>query len=197
MELLDRAPSRSATDGPLPRRGSPADGQRPTRQERLESSRAGRRLLSVLLVATVSAVTLWNLPESEIQATTGPVLRPIVNATGLDQRWNLFAPNPPRRTFQTLARIEYADGAKALWQPPRNDRWRKWLGAIRSERSRRLWEPTAVWIAGHHDSGGRQVVRVELINRSRDLQPPADLVFELQWEEEVFYTLDLSEDGER
>jgi hypothetical protein len=146
-------------------------------------------------VATLSAVTLWNLPNSELQKVTAPVLEPVVNVAGLDQRWNLFAPNPPRRTYETVARIEYADGGLVLWQPPRNDRWRKWLGAIRSERSRRLWQPTAAWIADHHDSGGRRPVRVELVLRSRELLPPGSNQPEPGWQEEVFYTHDIPGEG--
>lgn len=191
MELLDRAPSRSDPNGAaLP--GAPPARRRPSPQERLESSRVGRWLLSAFLVAALGAVVLWNLPESEIRNTAAPVVEPVVNATGLDQRWNLFAPDPPQRTFQVLARIEYADGSLALWQPPRNDRWRKWLGVLRGAGGRRLREPTAAWIAQHHDSGGRRAVRVELLLRQRDIPAPGrDPLPELPWREELFYTYDV------
>ncbi len=36
-------------------------------QERLESSAAGRALISVFLVVTVLAVAFWNLPPSELK----------------------------------------------------------------------------------------------------------------------------------
>ncbi len=152
-------------------------------------------MLSSFLVATLCAVVLWNLPKSELREVTAPLVEPVVNLTGLDQRWNLFAPNPPRMTYETVARIEYADGGLVLWQPPRNDRWRKWLGAIRSERSRRLWEPTAAWIAEHHDRGGRRPVRVELVLRSLELLPPGSGQPEPAWQEEIFYTHDVPRGG--
>lgn len=179
MELLDRAQS------PTP--SSP--------QERLEASRAGRWLLSAFLVVVLGAITLWNMPESALREAALPVVTPLVNSTGLDQRWNLFAPNPPQRTFEVTARIEYADGSLVLWRSPRNDRWRKWLGALRTDQGRKWWEPTAAWIADHHDDGGRRAVRVELILRWRDLPPPGSPLADLPWLEELFYTYDVPEPG--
>lgn len=160
-------------------------------QERLEASHRGRQFLSVLLALIVGAVAVWNLPPSEIRTLAQPVVEPLVHASGLDQRWNLFAPNPPKRTFQVSARIHYVDGSQALWRPPRNDRWRKWLGVIRNEQARRLWRPTAAWIAGHHDDGGRRTERVELIVRYRDLPPPGSGMPEQAWSEEVFYSYEV------
>ena len=166
-------------------------------QERFEASPHGRRLLSAFLALTVGAIVAWNLPASEIRALAAPVVEPLVNVSGLDQRWNLFAPNPPMRTYEVVAVIEYADGSQVLWRSPRNDRWRKWLGVIRSERSRRLWEPTAAWIAGHHDDGGRRTAQVELVLRQRDLPPPGSDLPEQAWEEEVFYTYEVPGAAER
>lgn len=177
--------------------GATARAPLPSLQERLEASTGGRRLLSAFLALTVGAIVVWNLPESEIRELAVPVVEPYVNAGGLDQRWNLFAPNPPQRTYEVVARIEYADGSRALWKSPRNDRWRKWLGTIRNERSRRLWEPTAAWIAGHHDDGGRRTVQVELMVRGRDLPPPGSGMPEQPWEEEVFFTYEPPEAGQR
>lgn len=196
MELLYRAPSGPAPggDGPLQRGPGVRNGpgrRGPSPQERLESSRAGRWLLSALLVATLTAVAVWNLPESEIRETALPVVEPFVNSAGLDQQWNLFAPDPPRRTFEVVAHIEYADGSRVLWRSPRNDRWRKWLGVIRNRGNRRLWEPTAAWIAGHHDDGGRQVERVELIVRAQDLPAPGSGLPEPPWQEETLFTYDV------
>ncbi len=188
MELLERVPAPPST---APGSGSPGVGPgEPTLQQRIEGSVAGRRLLSVLLAAVVAVVVVWNLPPSRLRETAMPVVEPVVGALGLDQRWNLFAPNPPQRTYQVVARITYADGSLALWEPPDNDRWRKWLGAARSSPNRVLWRPTAAWIAHHHEGAERGPVRVELIRRWRDLPPPGNRV-QFPWQEEIYFTYDV------
>lgn len=163
----------------------------------MEASPLGRQFLSVFLALTVGAIVVWNLPPSEVRRLAEPVVEPYIHTSGLDQRWNLFAPNPPQQTYQVVAGIEYTDGSQALWRSPRNDRWRKWLGVIRSERSRRLWEPTAAWIAGHHDDGGRRTERVNLILRHRELMPPGSGSSEQAWKEDVFFTYDVPGAGEQ
>lgn len=157
-------------------------------QERLESSGAGRSLLSVLLVLTLAAVVAWNLPPSALREAALPVVEPYVRTLGLDQTWNLFAPDPPRATFEVLARIDYADGSWGEWRPPRNDRWRKWLGAIRLDRNMALWAPTAAWIAASHDHDGRRPVTVTLVRRGHPLPPPGSGAAEPTWEELPFFT---------
>ena len=60
--------------------------------------------------------------------------RPFVEATGLDQNWGVFAPNPRRQGIELEARIVFADGTRAVWTHPKGDpvihayrtvRWRK------------------------------------------------------------------------
>lgn len=183
-------PTATTTDGGA---GSPtvartAHRPPPSLQERLEGSVAGRRFLSLALVLTLAAVVAWNLPQSPLREATLPVVEPYVRIAGLDQTWNLFAPDPPRVTFEVIARIDYADGTSDTWRPPRNDRWRKWLGAVRLDRNMSLWSPTAAWIAGSHDHDGRRPVTVTLVRRGRDLLPPGSGAPEPDWQEFPFFT---------
>jgi hypothetical protein len=161
---------------------------RPSLQERLEGSRTGRSLLSAALLVTLAAVGAWNLPSSALRDATLPAVEPYVRVVGLDQTWNLFAPDPPRVTFEVIAEIDYADGSRGEWYPPRNDRWRKWLGAVRLDRNQRLWEPTAAWITGNHDHAGRRPVTVTLVRRGRVLPPPGSGVARPALQEFPFFT---------
>lgn len=185
-----RHPTAKITEdgAPPPAAAVPANPPAPSLQERLETTTAGRRVLSAVLVLSLAAIAAWNLPSSALREATLPVVEPYVRTVGLDQTWNLFAPDPPRATFEVLARIEYADGSSGTWHPPRNDRWRKWLGAARLDSNMSLWIPTAAWIAGHHDHGGRRPVTVTLVRRGRELPPPGSGGAEAEWQELPFFT---------
>ena len=189
MELLDRAPT-PPSSGEAPS-GRSAHDEGPSLQQRFERSTAGRLALSLVVTFIVGVVLAWNLPPSHLRDAVMPVVQPVVAGVGLDQRWNLFAPNPPQRTYEVVARITYADGGLALWEAPANDRWRKWLGVVRTRQNRLLWEPTAAWIARHHDGAERGAVRVDLIRRFRDLPPPGNPSIRFPWQEEIFFTYDV------
>jgi hypothetical protein len=167
----------------------------------MEDSAAGRWLVSAFLVMTVGALVIWNLPPSELKSVGLPVAEPYINAAGLTQTWNLFAPNPLNRSREMVATIYYADGTSASWRPPhggpwldqyRTYRWYAQIARLRLDRSRARWGPFAAWVTSAHDHGGRQPVRVELIRRWQDIAPPGGAP-DRPWSEEIFYTLDLTE----
>jgi hypothetical protein len=112
----------------------------------LAETRAGRRLLNVVIVLLLGAMLVSNLPDSELRAQLQAVERPVTDLTGLSQNWALFAPEP-RSTFLRLrAEVERADGTVEEWTPPVGDRvlgvmrtyrWRKWAnGVVRPSASR-------------------------------------------------------------
>lgn len=171
-------------------------------QERFEASRLGHAIISVFVAITLASVALWNLPDSELRSIALPVLRPYMNVTGLGQSWALFAPDPPKRSREIIARIEYADGSSSSWRPPlegvvlapyRNYRWGKWAENVYFENNRGLWQPTAAWVAEHYDHRGRTPIRVELVRRWRELEPPGSDEPDPgdDWEEFSYYTYEL------
>lgn len=169
-------------------------------QERLEDSRAGRWLISGMLAFVLFAIVVSSLPHSEMRRVALPVLKPALEASGLRQSWGMFAPDPPRRSTELVARTHYADGTVGQWRPPagepliaayRNYHWRKWATAVLNDRTRRLWAPAATWVVRNQDHGGRQPVRVELVRRSRELPPPGSGRALGAWEERPFYSLEL------
>lgn len=168
-------------------------------QERFEASTAGRWLVSAFLAVTVVALGIWNLPASELRSTGLPVARPYINAAGLTQTWNLFAPDPLDRTREMEAIILYTDGSSVSWRPPqggpwlapyRTYRWYAEIARLRLDRNKERWEPFAAWVVRTHDHGGRQPDRVNLVRRWQDIAPPGGAP-NGPWNEEVFYTLDL------
>jgi hypothetical protein len=160
--------------------------------------------VSALLVATVAALIIWNLPSSELKSVALPAAQPYIGATGLTQGWNLFAPDPLDRSREMVAFIHYADGTSASWRPPRGGpwlapyrtyRWYAEIARLRLDRNSERWEPFAAWVARSHDHGGRQPARVDLVRRWQDIAPPGGAP-DGPWQEERFYSLDLTKQGE-
>src|SRR5688500_7276572 len=90
-------------------------------QRRLETSATGRAFLSGVIGFTLAAMLISNLPASELRRTGMKIFDPYLDATGLHQNWNLFAPDPRRSTLQLEARITFDDGSTTVWHPPTGD----------------------------------------------------------------------------
>jgi len=154
-------------------------------QQRLESSRLGRVVLSIGILVVLGAVFTWNLPPSELAQKTQPVFQGVMYATGLDQNWSVFAPDPPRATVDFRARIAYQDGTERFWEVPRSGdvlgalwdyRWLKWGEFVSAGIDARLWLPAAEWIARQETDAGRRPVTVTLFRYIRPTpigSPPA------------------------
>ena len=110
------------------------EAQGPSLQERIEGSGPGRALISLVIMVTLVAVVVINLPESHLRRSLSKVTQPYLNAVGLDQAWGVFAPDPRRESLRLEVQLQYADGKAEVWRAPaRNDvfggysdyRWRK------------------------------------------------------------------------
>ena len=42
-------------------------------------------------------------------------------ATGLDQNWGVFSPDPRRQSLDLVGRVRYADGGRETLRVPRGD----------------------------------------------------------------------------
>lgn len=147
-------------------------------QERLEASVGGRVLISIFVLLVLAAVVAWNLPESELARRSQFRLKPVTNASGLDQTWAVFAPDPPRQELRLEARIAYRDGTVRTWRVPtwdpviggyRDYRWLKWSEWMTSGSRPLLWELAAAWIAREEQRAGRLPVSVTLVRQVSDL----------------------------
>jgi hypothetical protein len=159
--------------------------------EALAGSRAGRALLSVLIVALIVATVAWNLPpgsgmpsaaaSSALRADVMKLGGPLMYGLGLDQDWSVFAP-PRMQVIGFEARVRYADGREAVWRPPvstgalvgayRDYRWGKYIENEIADANRGvLWKPFAAWIARRYSSASRRPALVILIRRFYDLFP--------------------------
>ncbi len=147
-------------------------------QERLESSVGGRVLISVFILVLLAGVVAWNLPESELSRRSQYRLKPLMNASGLDQTWAVFAPDPPRQELRLEARVAYDNGTTRTWRVPtwdpviggyRDYRWLKWAEWMTSGSRALLWELGAAWIARQERRAGRRPVSLTLVRQVFDL----------------------------
>ena len=172
-------------------------------QQRIEASRAGRWLISVVLVATVSGIVVANLPDSEAQRQLAEVSRPYMNATGLGQRWDMFS-NPRTEVLYLEARVEHADGSLTTWRPPtgepliagyRDTHWRKYVEHAVARPGNgdgwpALWAPLARYVAAQAP-GDSPPMQVTLVKRSALTLPPGDGPEQTPFREESYFTLRL------
>jgi hypothetical protein len=165
-------------------------------QERIEASDIGRALISAFVVITLVVIVAANLPASELKTKLTRVAGPYTDATGLNQVWGVFAPDPRRQVLLVEARIEYADGSTEVWRPPRGPpfpnsyrdvRWRKWVEVVPL-----ALPQTALWLARSHTHDGRVPTHVEIVQRRYKLLPPGNGPDRTPWETRVLYDLDVT-----
>jgi hypothetical protein len=131
----------------------------------------------VALIFLIAAAS--NMPGSEIQRLLVPVVKPIAVATGLDQQWAMFAPNPPRRIKYLEVRVVLADGNHRVWTPPvsgglagavSSHRWRKLSETLLTEKEVR--PQLARWVVREVTEPDERAVRVQIVLLIVELAPP-------------------------
>jgi hypothetical protein len=161
---------------------------RPLLQERLEATRAGRWLITAFLLVTLVCLLIANLPEGRLQTQAASVTERYMSATGLSQRWRIFAPNPRSEALYLEARVVRADGSVSIWRTPtdgpligqyRDYHWRKFVehavlrdGDVYGDGWPVLWRSIAMYAARQEASHGARPVRVVLVRRSALETPP-------------------------
>lgn len=168
-------------------------------QQKLESTAVGRELISFLLVVTLAALVVTNLPNSETRSRLNDTARTFLIPLALDQHWAVFSPNPRSHVVYVESRIEFADGATATrpvttgtgTSSYRDYRWHKLGEHLHLDANERLWEPFAEHVAARERTEGRDPVRVALVRRSAEMLPPGPGPDLGPWNEVEFFTLTL------
>ncbi len=165
-------------------------------QQRLETSTAGRVAISAFVIVLMIAILTANLPASALQRQLLRIDHGIVYGLGLDQNWNVFAPDPRQQSLDLEARLRFADASAGVWRPPSGGaligsywdyRWRKWLEYATQESNAFLWAPAAAY-AGRQEVD-RTPTQVALVRRSADLPPPGHVRDPVKWKDEQLYVM--------
>lgn len=80
--------------------------------------RIGRLVLSVVLLAYLGALVLWNLPSSALRERFGLALAFVFFPTGLWQQWGMFAPDPMADTVALEGDARDARGMRHSYRFP-------------------------------------------------------------------------------
>jgi hypothetical protein len=163
--------------------------------QRLESSAVGRALISLLVVVVLGAFVAISLPASVLKQDLLKVTRPFINATGLDQNWQVFV-TPRQTSAYVYARVDYADGGSSEVDIPSGKglaayvdyRWQKYEEQVRPDTGSELWASYARYVAARAADGGRRPVRVSLVRRWADTTPPGPGPERAAWQEYTFFT---------
>lgn len=168
----------------------------PEVQEQLERSGAGKALISALVVAMVASVVASSVPDGALRRSLQRHDQALLAVTGLDQRWDVFAP-PRMRVVEVRARITSADGRVEEWRPPLgppvigaywDHRWRKWVdNAMRAGPRSPVWRWLAAWLARERSEGGFGPQSITVVGRYYDLRPPGTEPLRGPWRELVVY----------
>lgn len=150
-----------------------------TLQQRFEESRAGKVVISVLVVVIVAVGVTWNLPDSPIKQALLPVAKPVAVPAGLDQGWAMYAPNPSRRIDTVEVQVAMADGEKRVWtmQPGAKGisefGWDRWMvlrySAVLDATAR---QELARWVVREVTEPNERAVGVSMVLRTETLQAP-------------------------
>jgi hypothetical protein len=165
----------------LDRRGraSRRDSETTGLQRRFESSAVGEALIGALVALLLLVGIAWNLPASEIKNRLVMALRPVATATGTDQVWQMYAPDPVRRLEVVEVHVTLADGTDRVWTLQQGDlvigpfSWYRW----QKLKERLVREPViradfARWVVRKLAPPPAQPVRVAMTFRATDIPPP-------------------------
>jgi hypothetical protein len=137
--------------------------------------------ISAVIAAIVLIAVVSNMPAgSALKQSLSPVLTPIANATGLEQYWSMYAPNPPQRLEDLEVHVTMADGADRMWTLPLDHdrvvgvavshRWRKLRETLYADpRSR---PALAHWVVDQVSGPSQRAVGVQIIVHTETLPPP-------------------------
>ncbi|MCV7282770.1 hypothetical protein H7J88_24345 [Mycolicibacterium flavescens] len=127
---------------------------------------------SVLIIVILSTAILSSLPNSVLKQTAAPVLTPVARATGLDQNWGMFAPNPPR-TFSVLeVHVIMSNGEDRVWLIKDDPSmpglyWRKIKEEVIKHKDFR--DGLAAWVVRKMTNKGERPARVAMVVKTETL----------------------------
>ena len=147
--------------------------------QRFEGSITGEVLISAFVAVAVLIGVVWNLPDAQFTSTLKPTLAPIASATGLEQQWRMYAPEPIRRLEFVSVHVTLADGTDRTWNLQRDNPvtgqfvWYHWQKLKENTvRDASMRSGLCHWVVDQVTSPADHPIRVQMILRTEELLPP-------------------------
>ena len=139
---------------------------------RVDWSRLREMAISAVIVVMLATAIFGALPKSTIKSTAAPVFTPIARASGLDQGWGVFAPNPPRLITELEVHVVMRDGEDRIWRLNADRslpeyRWRKLKEAV--VKHKQLRPGFAQWVVREVTDENDQPGRVLIVLQTESL----------------------------
>jgi hypothetical protein len=153
-------------------------------KERVVGSRAGRGAISVVLALLLLVLFINNGQPSTLRTEVLDVTGPALRATGLEQTWGVFAPDPRNVSLDFFARVHYEDGTTETWKLPSGGpvlgeywdyRWVKYIEyLVQQPYAGGVVRPLSQYVAREMTRDGRVVSSVVLVRRLQRIFPPGN-----------------------
>jgi hypothetical protein len=149
-----------------------------TAQQRFERTQIGEVVISAFVSVIVMVAVVWSSPDSALKRAAVPPLEPIALATGLDQAWYMFAPDPFRRLETVEVHVRTSLGDERVWTFPHGSvidqfSWYHWHKL--KEESVKVPDVRAGltrWAAGQVAEPSEYPARAELILKTESFPAP-------------------------
>lgn len=151
------------------------DKKNPRTNAKTMWSRLSEIGISVLIIVMLVVAVVGSIPKSTIKATAGQFTTPVALATGLDQGWGVFAPNPPRVTTELEVHVIMRGGEDRVWRLNADRtlpeyRWRKLKEGVVKYKA--LRPAFAKWVVREVSHDGETPVRVLVVLQTETLPLP-------------------------
>ncbi len=150
-----------------------------TSETSFERSDFGQAVISGMVFLILLIGVVWNLPSSKIQQLLTPVLEPIAQVAGLDQVWQMYAPEVIRQQEFTEVHVIMADGSTRTWVAPSGDKvigtfeWYHWQKLKENlPRDPSTQADFAHWVVRQLTSSDEDLSRVQIVMRTVQIPPP-------------------------
>ena len=147
--------------------------------QRFERSRVGELAISAMVLLMLTIGVVWSLPDAEIKRRLAPALQPLAVATGLEQDWRMYAPEPLARMEFVEVQVTMKDGLQRVWTTPGGDRvmgpfaWYHWQKLKENlVRVPEIRAGLAHWVIRRVTGSSERASRVRMILHSELLPAP-------------------------